>query len=43
MMEYQGLGFVDAVHELAKRVGMTVPQKPAVSSRLPHRRRHWYA
>ena len=27
MMEYQGLGFVDAVHELAKRVGMTVPQE----------------
>lgn len=27
LMEYQGLGFVDAVHELAKRVGMTVPQE----------------
>jgi DNA primase len=27
MMEYQGLGFVDAVHELAKRVGMTVPEE----------------
>ncbi|MBU3736039.1 MAG: DNA primase [Methylobacterium sp.] len=27
MMEYQGLGFVDAVHELAKRAGMTVPQE----------------
>jgi DNA primase len=27
MMEYQGLGFVEAVHELAKRVGMTVPEE----------------
>jgi len=27
LMEYQGLGFVDAVHDLAKRVGMTVPQE----------------
>ncbi|OIQ76286.1 DNA primase [mine drainage metagenome] len=27
LIEYQGLGFVDAVHELAKRVGMTVPQE----------------
>lgn len=27
LMEYQGLGFVDAVHELAKRVGMSVPQE----------------
>ena len=27
IMEYQGLGFVEAVHELAKRVGMTVPQE----------------
>lgn len=30
LMEYQGLGFVDAVHELAKRVGMTVPQEARV-------------
>lgn len=30
LMEYQGLGFVDAVHELAKRVGMTVPQETRV-------------
>jgi DNA primase len=27
LMEYQGMGFVDAVHDLAKRVGMTVPQE----------------
>ncbi|MDR2220501.1 MAG: DNA primase [Methylobacillus sp.] len=30
LMEYQGLGFVDAVHELAKRVGMVVPQETRV-------------
>lgn len=27
LMEYQGLGFVEAVQELAKRVGLTVPQE----------------
>jgi len=27
LMEYQGLGFVEAVQELAKRVGMVVPQE----------------
>jgi DNA primase len=27
LMEHQGLGFVEAVHELAKSVGMTVPQE----------------
>lgn len=27
LMEYQGLSFVDAVHELAKMVGMIVPQE----------------
>ena len=27
LMEYQGLGFIESVHELAKRVGMTVPQE----------------
>ncbi|HEY8355114.1 MAG TPA: DNA primase [Methylophilaceae bacterium] len=27
LMEYQGLGFVEAVHELAKMVGMIVPQE----------------
>ncbi len=26
LMEYQGLGFVEAVHELARRAGLTVPQ-----------------
>lgn len=30
LMEYQGLGFVEAVHELAKRVGMTVPQETRI-------------
>ncbi|MDR2876214.1 MAG: DNA primase [Methylobacillus sp.] len=30
LMEYQGLGFVDAIHELAKRVGMSVPQETRV-------------
>jgi DNA primase len=27
LMEYQGLGFVESVHELAKRVGMAVPEE----------------
>ena len=27
LMDYQGLGFVETVQELAKRVGMTVPQE----------------
>ena len=27
MMEYQGLDFVESIHELAKSVGMTVPQE----------------
>jgi len=27
LMEYQGLGFVDAVEDLAKRIGVTVPQE----------------
>lgn len=27
MMEYQGLSFVEAIHELAKNVGMIVPQE----------------
>lgn len=27
MMEYQGLSFVEAIHELAKNIGMTVPQE----------------
>jgi len=27
LMEYQGLSFVDAIHELAKSVGMTVPRE----------------
>lgn len=31
-MEYQGLSFVDAVHELAKMAGMVVPQEARSSS-----------
>ncbi len=27
LMEYQGLSFVDAIHDLAKMVGLTVPQE----------------
>ncbi|WP_374276369.1 DNA primase [Azonexus sp.] len=30
-MEYQGIGFVDAVRELASRVGMTVPESDGFS------------
>lgn len=26
LMEYQGLGFIDAIHDLAKRVGLSVPE-----------------
>lgn len=33
VMEYQGMGFVDAVRELASRAGMTVPDD---SSHTPH-------
>lgn len=33
LMEYQGLGFVEAVHELAKLVGMIVPQETRDSER----------
>ncbi|WP_234087231.1 DNA primase [Azonexus sp. R2A-61] len=31
VMEYQGIGFVDAVKELASRVGMTVPENDSFS------------
>ena len=31
VMEYQGIGFVDAVRELASRIGMTVPESDAPS------------
>jgi DNA primase len=31
VMEYQGIGFVDAVRELAGRIGMTVPESDAPS------------
>ncbi len=34
LMEYQGLGFVEAVHELAKRVGMAVPQETRSSEQV---------
>ena len=33
LMEYQGLSFVDAVHELAKMVGMIVPQETREQAR----------
>ena len=33
LMEYQGMGFVDAVKDLAARVGMTVPEEAAQKSR----------
>ncbi|PKO92764.1 MAG: DNA primase [Betaproteobacteria bacterium HGW-Betaproteobacteria-1] len=33
LMEYQGLSFVDAVHELAKMVGMIVPQETRDASK----------
>ncbi|HOI52982.1 MAG TPA: DNA primase, partial [Azonexus sp.] len=33
LMEYQGLSFVEAVHELAKMVGMIVPQETRDSAR----------
>jgi len=33
LMEYQGMGFIDAVKELASRVGMTVPEEAAPRSR----------
>ena len=39
LMEYQGVGFVDAIKELAARVGMPVPQddfRPGVSGAANH-------
>jgi len=35
LMEYQGMGFVDAVKELADRVGMTVPEDVAPKDKPP--------
>jgi DNA primase len=35
LMEHQGLGFVEAVHELAKMVGMIVPQETRGNARAP--------
>lgn len=35
LMEYQGLGFVDAVEELAKRVGVAVPQEARDNAKAP--------
>ncbi|NIO39028.1 MAG: DNA primase [Burkholderiales bacterium] len=34
LMEYQGMGFVDAVKELAGRVGMTVPESESPNRKL---------
>jgi DNA primase len=35
LMEYQGMGFIDAVSELAVRVGMTVPEIAAPKDKPP--------
>ena len=35
LMEYQGLGFVEAVEDLAKRVGVAVPQEARDAPRTP--------
>lgn len=37
LMEYQGLSFVEAIHELAKMVGMIVPQETREENRLPQK------
>jgi DNA primase len=37
LMEHQGLSFVEAVHELAKRVGMIVPQEARDSDQAQHK------
>lgn len=35
LMEYQGLGFVEAVEDLAKRIGVTVPQETRDAAKAP--------
>ncbi len=37
LMEYQGLGFIEAVEELAKSVGMVVPQEKPDADRPPQK------
>jgi DNA primase len=37
LMEYQGLSFVEAIHELAKMVGMIVPQETRELDRAPQK------
>lgn len=37
LIEYQGLSFVEAVHELAKMVGMIVPQETREENRPPQK------
>lgn len=37
LMEYQGLSFVEAIHELAKMVGMIVPQETREENRPPQK------
>lgn len=37
LMEYAGLSFVEAIHELAKNVGMIVPQETRDTERLPQK------
>jgi DNA primase len=38
LMEYAGLSFVEAIHELAKNVGMIVPQEKKDENSMPARR-----
>ncbi len=37
LMEYAGLSFVEAIHELAKNVGMIVPQETRDTERVPQK------
>ncbi len=37
LMEYAGLSFVEAIHELAKNVGMIVPQEARDTERVPQK------
>lgn len=37
LMEYQGISFVEAIHELAKSVGMIVPQETRETDRHPQK------
>jgi DNA primase len=37
VMEHAGMGFVDAVEELARGIGLTVPQEAAVAGQVPQK------